>query len=428
MNAPLPLDAATPDEVLAAALDQGLSPAERATVERWLAQNPAWQPRAAGYAAVRAGARTAPAGVDIAPPAVSALTDLWSAIDAESARHAEVPAFGPTEVGAPLPPPRAWAATPAPASEAPGLPVSLTRERTRRRGTSARWLAAAAAVLVVGTGTVVAVNQGRSDESGDDAVAEPDPTSPQDVPGVTPAAPDEASAEPDASSQRAEALAALRASVEATSTQRTANVTFRGEATRNIAGSDLAADIGVDELVLEMVGRGQVELPGRAIINTRTTYRAGDRTDVIPPEFGSVVEDGERTWIRCAGQADYVDSSDEAAGDCLAISVGPETFGVDATFDIIEEAGMTSTPIEEIGTDTLGDGTVITGYQTVMTSPAPDSSEPYPVALQIWIDDDSLIRRIVSGGTYGGPGEETTLVLAYDLTDFGVPVDIPDLD
>jgi hypothetical protein len=271
-------------------------------------------------------------------------------------------------------------------------------------------LAAAAAAVLVVAGVVAVVAATGSDDETDTATPEPGTASPAE-----PSDAGTGDVEPGAAESADELRAALTRSAEATTEARTANVTFRAVAD---------AELSVGPVRLEMAGSGQVELPGRSILNTRTTLSAADAEVLLPPEEASVVEDGDRTFVRCGGEPDYTEQSTEAA-DCATLDLGPELFGPDATIDMLAEAE--SLDIVEVGEDTL-DGDHITGYQVVQ--PVALDGASVPLVMQIWIDDDALMRRIVGAAEYSAAEDPTlrSLVITYELSDFGVPVDIPELD
>lgn len=427
MNQPtLPLGARTPDEVLAAAQDPGLSPADRRAVEQWLLAHPEWQPLMRSYAAIRIATQQPAVPVDPRPPDVASMTGLWAAINAEPQ----------------LTTPTTRAPDPSPAHAPFAPPIALAAERRRRRG-SGRWLVAAAAV-VVGAGTVVLVDRdgGGSDSAGetpntelsdvtveppttaDESVAADEDTGAADAPG-SPIPEVDADEEPSQA-----ALVRLQEGAAATSTASTADVEFRSIATIDVAGTELGDLAGSDVVTFETVGRGQMELPDRAILTTvTTTLVGGEVPDYFPPDSGIVVEDGDRTFVRCAGEADYRELADDEATDCMAMGVGPETFGPEAAIDLIEQESFASASVVEIGTDTMPDGSTITGYQTTQQLDL-EPGQTTDVTLQIWIDDESVFRRLIAGGDFVTSEDQmpATLVIAYDLNNYGTVVDIPDLD
>ena len=142
----------------------------------------------------------------------------------------------------------------------------------------------------------------------------------------------------------------------------------------------------------------------------------------MAPSSASVVEGDGRTFVRCQGDADYTEQ-EPADAECFTLAFGPDVLAPDATIDMIGEA--TAFEITEVGRDTIA-GVTATGYQIV--EPVELGGQTVPLAIQIWVDEDSLIRRIVGAAQYGSAETgRTSLVVSYELTDFGVAVDIPDL-
>ena len=353
----LPLGADTPDELIVAYVNGSLSAEQRRAVERWLSEHPEYRVRVTSLRAVRTAVRTAPPGVDARPPAASELDGLWRAIDSS---------------------PRA-AAPP----EVPASPIPL--DTVRRRAT-ARWLLAAAAAVLVLAGVVTVVAQRGGDEELETATA--------------PA---------DASEQPAVMLAALTGSADATAAARTANVSLEARTESGVAGGPPT---------IELAGTGQVELPGRAMLDTRTTTRAPSGEPQGPTVAGRVVEDGGRTYVRCRGESHYTERA-PAEADCVGLAV--DVVGPNATIAMI--GSVAADDVTAMGR-AIFDGIAMTGYQ--VTRPVEFDGQQIALVTQIWIDADSLIRRIV--GTAAAAGQQGRLVVAYVLTDFGVTVDIPHLD
>lgn len=403
----LPLGARTPDELLATAQDPGLSDVERRAVDAWLDDHPEWRARARSYEALRAGAERSLAE-GRRPPEIASMTGLWAAIDHPGAA---------TRSGRPFAPPTA------PPTFAP--PVSLDAARARRRGPS--WLLAAAAALIVGAvGTVIVT---ATDDGGRDTASEVAPTLPEDrTPGSVagePSADDAVGAPAD----QPAALARLREGADRTASIGTANVVFRSLSTSDVSGGEIGEQTGEDTVYMETVGRGQLELPDRSILTTSTTTRVGARTDLFPVEAAISVKNGERTFVRCRGEADFIETTEHDDTGCFSTAVSPDSFGPDVALEVIGEESFARAGITDLGTDTMSDGTVITGYQT--TQPLTlDDGQVVDMTLQIWLDEDRYIRRLVSGAdfTAGESAYPTNLVLSYELFDLGTEVDIPELD
>ena len=358
----LPLGAEAPDDLLVPYVNGSLTAQERAEVERWLAANPEWNARLDVLHRIRAAVRQAPPAAAAGPPELATLAGPWAAIHLD---------------------------------------------RRRRR----RWLPAAAAALVVVAGAALLGTRGDGEDSATDApagVGSTDPAAGADEPAG-------------AATVAADPIAALRASADVTAEARTANVSFRASATVDLGPAAAGAP---EHMVVEMAGTGQVELPGRSIIDTRTTTRVPGGTDLLPASTASVVVEADgRTFVRCGGETGYTER-DPGAASCLTLALGPGVFGPDATIDMIEQSS--SVAVAELGGETIG-GVETTGYQMVDTVEL--EGEAVPLAIQIWVDADSYIRRIVGATEYGSEdGGRTSLVIIYELTDFGVVVDIPDLD
>ncbi len=259
-------------------------------------------------------------------------------------------------------------------------------------------------MVLAGVVAALAIPGGDGDQ--DRATPAPDTVGVADTPEPTSSG--------DAAESDEEMRAALSRSAAATSLARTANVTFRAVAD---------AELSVGPITLEMAGTGQVELPGRSVLDTRTTTMSPDGEELLPPSTASIVEDGDRTFVRCGGEAEYTEQDPDAA-ECLTLALGPDVFGPDATIDMIEEAEDFDITKSARSRSVAS---ASTGYQVV--EPVELDGESVPLVIQIWIDEDSLIRRIVGAAQYGSNGAGlTSLVISYELSDYGVPVDIPDVD
>ena len=423
----LPLGAATPDDLLAAALDPALGDDDRQAVEAWLAANPQWRARAGAYEAMRSAAALPAASADQPPPDVAGLVDLWAAIDADQ----RMPA------GSVRPPPPFSPAPPSSAAQTPPPPpTEIAAARSRRRGVSP-WLAVAAGLLgvVAGLGTVLALAGGTDEQdtagrSVDVAAASSPPVV---APGGSVGADDGVSVgteePPGDASPAPSALALLRNSAEATTAAGTAHVEYRMLATSDVSGGEIGEVTGEDTVAFESVGLGQIEFPGRSILTTSTTTRVGERTDFLPAEHSVIVRDAGRSFYRCDGDPDYVEAASEDDIECFASGVSPDWFGPFTSIETIGQSSFASSGITELGTDTMADGTVITGYQ-VIEPVTVDIGETLDVTFQYWVDGDDFIRRVVTGADFsaGATGYPTTLVMAYDLVRLGEPVDIPELD
>lgn len=418
----LPLGARTPDEMLAASADPGLADHDRRAVDAWLDEHPEWRARASTYVSLGAATRAAPAE---RAPDVASMSDLWAAIDSDQQQRSSSP---PHPSGRPDTQGRAGAP-----SFAPPPPTSLTGRRPRRGGTGV-WLAAAAAILIVGVGSVVVITR---DSGGDDEVASEEPAT-TDTPATDD--PDSAAEQVPAPGQAQDqpavdqtngpaALARLQDSADNTTDAGTADVEYRMLATSDVTGSVIEDETGESIVYFEQVGIGQLEFPDRSILTTETVTRVGDRTDLLPIERGVTVQDAGRTFVRCAGEADFAEMTDDTDSNCWASGVNPDTFSPSAAIDAITGNQLDPDEIVALGDSEMPDGTAITGYQAIRPVTL-DDGQTIDVTMQIWIDDDDIIRRTVASGDVnaGDNSYPTTIVMSYDLDNLGVEVDIPAMD
>ncbi|MFV0307870.1 MAG: hypothetical protein ACK5OX_09025, partial [Desertimonas sp.] len=426
------------DEMLAASQDPGLADEDRQAVDAWLDEHPEWRPRARSYTAIgEASSEASPSMSDTSEraPAISSLSDLWANIDAEQQRRSLSPPHpsgrSEPEGGTDVP------------LFAPPAPSSLDAARHRRRRGAGMWLAAAAALLIVGVGSVIVVTDGGGDDEVAGEVPDPAPDQNADVAASAPdtVADDTLAAEPSpeaptqvpdlgtSATGGPEAMARLQDSAANTTDIGTADVEYRMLATSDVTGSIIEEETGESVVTFESVGIGQLEFPDRSILTTETTTRVGERTDLLPVERGITVQDAGHTFVRCAGEADFTETAADAETACWASGINPDTFSPGAAIDAITGNQLDAAEIASLGTDTMPDGSVISGYQTI-ESVSLDDGQVVEVTLQIWIDGDDFIRRTVAGADFaaGESSFPTRLVMSYDLNNLGVEVDIPVLD
>jgi hypothetical protein len=151
------------------------------------------------------------------------------------------------------------------------------------------------------------------------------------------------------------------------------------------------------------------------------------------PDFGADTDAASSAWIELDPGADGANPFTDATG-----------FGVDSLtrmFDALQDA---SDDVEELGTEDI-DGVSTTHYRLTISGDSwigPHDDDPtaqipegfenalgQDIVVEVWVDDDGLIRRMRSVIDLGGSTDEAgtdlgPLTLTWEITELGEPVDV----
>lgn len=437
-----PFGADTPDEVVIAYVNGRLSDAERAEVERWLDEHPAWRARLGSYTAIGNAVRHRGPASNGAPD-IGSLGGLWAAIDAE----------GDAPAATTLPPPTAapTAAPPLPPPPSSDNVVSLDARRRRPR-----WLlgAAAAAALVAGAAVVVAQRGG--EDGGDTAIEDVQPEPDAGDAGATGEAPttdaelgeapgdgedgdaagedtrpqNQAVPGPDEEVVDQQAWREVAEAVEATRASGTARLAVQIVATLDLSGTQWEDPDG--ETDLSGAGTGVIDLVEGAALDVELTNVDGQlwpdgtvRGEVLQLANGD-------TYVRCEGEDELRAVAPDESGCAFGAGLAP----VDL-FEVLDALTAAEGEVLRRGPDPDG----LMGY--LLSMELPIGGQPQLVEVHVYVDpDDGLIdflRVYLPDGVtaevpVGGADGEPTLVDAellwvnVELSDHGEPVTLPDPD